>query len=424
MTYKILLGDCLERLKQMETQSVNCIITSPPYYGLRDYGNDLQIGLEETPEDFIKKLTSVFHECKRVLKDDGTLWLNIGDSYAGTGDKRDFKDPKYADGRNGQSVSLTKKVVGCKGKDLIGIPWMLAFALRSDGWYLRQDIIWHKPNPMPEPVKDRCTKSHEYIFLLSKKPRYYFDYKAIQEPIKETAAKRLSQDIKSQNGSYEPSKCNVNMKSVGKYKSAEQEASVRQGMNHNRGNNIVVLRKGLPKQKSFVDFLRSRTTVDKICQETGLKKSMVEHWFRYDESGFCYPSVEDWNKIRWIVDDWSVEFAVIDAKMTEVTIETDEIGKNSNGMRNKRDVWSVTTKPFKGAHFATFPEDLIEPCVLAGSPVGGVVLDPFCGSGTTGVVAVRNEREFIGIELNKDYLDMAEKRIGKEEKQGIQISLF
>ena len=230
---KVLVGDCIEKLKELPDESVNCIVTSPPYYGLRDYGTgewvggdpncphrrmskfsektitghaqdelkgnvgdaiyktvcplcgavrvDRQIGLEETPQEFIEKLTAVFHECKRVLKDDGTLWLNIGDSYCGTGDKGNYKDPKYADGRNGQKQSVNRNVVGCKHKDMIGIPWMLAFALRDDGWYLRQDIIWNKPNPMPESVKDRCVKSHEYIFLMSKSQRYQFDYEAIQE---------------------------------------------------------------------------------------------------------------------------------------------------------------------------------------------------------------------------------------------------
>lgn len=234
MTYNtVLQGDCLEVLKTLPDKSIDCCVTSPPYYGLRDYGTakwvggdpncphrrmskfsprtitghhqeelignvgdaiykticplcgavreDKQIGLEETPEEYIEKLVDVFREVRRVLKDDGTLWLNIGDSYAGTGSKGDYKDPKYAEGRNGQVVSLTQSVAGCKNKDLIGIPWMLAFALRADGWYLRQDIIWQKPNPMPESVKDRCTKSHEYIFLLSKQPKYYFDYEAIQE---------------------------------------------------------------------------------------------------------------------------------------------------------------------------------------------------------------------------------------------------
>lgn len=233
-TNVVLNGDALEGLRKLPDECVDCCVTSPPYYGLRDYGTgiwvggdpncphkrmskyspttstghaqtelrgnvgdaiyksvcplcgavrvDKQIGLEETPEEYVDRLTAVFHEVKRVLKNDGTLWLNIGDSYCGTGDKGDYKDPKYSDGRNGQTVAKNRNVQGCKHKDLIGIPWLLAFSLRADGWYLRQDIIWHKPNPMPESVTDRCTKSHEYIFLMSKKPHYYFDNKAIQEP--------------------------------------------------------------------------------------------------------------------------------------------------------------------------------------------------------------------------------------------------
>lgn len=230
---QILVGNCIDKLKDIQSGSVSCIVTSPPYYGLRDYGTgtwvggdpkcphrrtskfsertitghaqdelrgnvgdaiyktvcplcgavrvDEQIGLEETPQEYIDRLVQVFRECKRVLADDGTLWVNIGDTYCGTGDKGDYRDPKYSDGRNGQSKSINRVVAGCKQKDMIGIPWMLAFALRDDGWYLRQDIIWHKPNPMPESVKDRCVKAHEYIFLLSKSRNYSFDYKAIQE---------------------------------------------------------------------------------------------------------------------------------------------------------------------------------------------------------------------------------------------------
>lgn len=304
---QIITGNCIDVLEDMDDESVDCVVTSPPYYGLRDYGVDEQVGLEETPQAYINKLVDIFGECRRILKDDGTLWLNIGDSYCGTGDKGRYKDPKYADGRNGQSVARNRNVIGCKQKDLIGIPWMLAFALRDSGWYLRQDIIWHKPNPMPESVKDRCTKSHEYIFLMSKKPHYYFDYQAIQEEAQQSTYDRLSQNIDQQQ------------------------------MHERRAD-------GEPDAIYIV--------------------------------------------------------------------------------RNKRDVWSVTTKGFKEAHFAVFPEDLIEPCILAGCPKGGTVLDPFCGSGTTGVVSVRNERNFIGIELNPEYAEMSERRITKEESQGIQMSFI
>jgi len=180
MSIKILQGSCLETLSSLEEKSVNTCVTSPPYWGLRDYGTDDQLGLEETPDKFVENLVNVFREVRRVLRDDGTVWLNLGDSYCGTGHKGDHIDPKHKDGRNGQKVALNNKIQGLKSKDLFGIPWRVAFALQADGWYLRQDIIWHKPNPMPESVTDRCTKAHEYIFLLSKSPKYYYDYEAIK----------------------------------------------------------------------------------------------------------------------------------------------------------------------------------------------------------------------------------------------------
>ena len=312
-------GDALAVLKTMPSQSVNMCVTSPPYFGLRDYGVDGQIGLEDTPDAYIARLVDVFREVKRVLRDDGTLWVNIGDSYCGTGDKGDYKDPKYADGRNGQSVSKTKNVNGCKHKDLIGIPWMLAFALRADGWYLRQDIIWQKPNPMPESVRDRCTKSHEYIFLLSKSPSYFFDHDAMKEESVCTISQGKSQE-------------------------------------HRYGGN------------------KYTATPDK---------------FNRTKSGNAYAYT---------------------------------------GYRNKRDVWSVATVPYAGAHFATFPEQLITPCVLAGSPADGVVLDCFNGAGTTGVVCARNGRNYIGIELNPEYVALANERISAVEEEIAaakqQISFF
>lgn len=522
--FELLVGDAIEKLRELPDESVDCIVTSPPYYGLRDYGTgkwvggdpdcphrrvskwsaktitghaqkelagnvgdaiyktvcplcgavreDKQIGLEETPEEYIERLVAVFRECRRVLKDDGTLWVNIGDSYAGTGSKGDYKDPKYADGRNGQVVSITQKVDGYKNKDLIGIPWMLAFALRGDGWFLRQDIIWHKPNPMPESVKDRCVKSHEYIFLLSKKPHYYFDYEAIQEEAnydgrKETMFKGSTKyegvmfaddktksferwQIKTKDPQYknlkEKGQSNHTMherraeglpdevyfvrnkrdvwQANSKYSTLDQETAVRQGMNRERGINIVAVRKRLPSQEQFVAFMRKNTTVQMIQDETDIPRTTIEHWFRTDESGFSFPTVEDWCLIRDYVDDWSEEFQQINLGMTEVTYETDAIDKNYNGKKNKRDVWSVTTKANKEAHFATFPEKLIEPCILAGCRKDGTVLDPFCGSGTTGIVSVRNERRFIGVELNPEYAEMSERRIAREESYGIQESMF
>lgn len=311
--------DCISGLNEIPDNSINCCITSPPYYNLRDYGIDGQIGLEETPEEYIEKLVEVFREVRRVLRPDGTLWLNIADSYA-------TSSGSQAPTNTRNSVGHTKKRVpkGYKRKDLIGIPWMLAFALRADGWYLRQDIIWAKPNCMPESVKDRCTKSHEYIFLLSKSPRYYFDAEAISEPIAERSVKRYLQNIEAQNGSHK-----------------------QQGRN------------GRPMKPVLPRFGGSK------YGESTAKEARTKSGHEY----------------------------------------------TPKPRRNKRDVWQVTTSGYRGAHFAVFPKELVRPCVLAGCPMGGVVLDPFFGSGTVGAVALQEGRMFIGIEINPDYVAMAQERL-------------
>ena len=313
----IIQGDCLEELRKLPSEAVDCCITSPPYYGLRNYGCDGQIGLEESPEAYVSKLVEVFREVRRVLKKEGTLWLNLGDSYSrdlakggsGPNGKHDYI-PDYGNARKIMSESkgssdggvgradrapVRNGGDGLKPKDLIGIPWAVAFALRADGWYLRSDIIWHKPNCMPESCKDRPTKSHEYIFLLSKSQKYYYDAEAIKE------------ESTSYNG----------------------KASA----------------------------------------------------------------------------GWSKDYA--DAQPAHGGESRWERGPT----RNKRTVWTVATKPYSEAHFATFPEKLIEPCVLAGCPEGGICLDPFFGAGTTGLVAKKLGRRFIGIELNPEYISMAQKRI-------------
>jgi len=303
-------GDCRETMRRWKEQGIKAqtCVTSPPYYGLRDYGHEGQIGLEETPEDYIQAMVEVFRCVWDVLEDDGTLWLNIGDSYChsqpgrnrnGTGGQI-VRGEMYRTKNNEGASNVGKKLleVGLKNKDLIGIPWMLAFALRADGWYLRQDIIWHKPNPMPESVQDRCTKAHEYIFLMSKSQKYYYDNESIKDPVKQDWGTRDRTD--------------------GKY--------------HNEGSGLQ--------------------------PHSGLEKS-------YE-------------------------------------------------MANKRSVWTVNTKPYAGAHFAVFPSDLIEPCILAGAPVGGIVLDPFMGSGTTGQVAQTLGRKYLGCELNIDYKPLQDKRLAQQ----------
>ena len=358
----------------LAANSVHTIVTSPPYYGLRDYGTatwqggdpecdhiqgldnprssrpagrfhggddkfittpykdvcgkcgairiDEQIGLEQTPDEYIANLVAVFRECKRILRDDGTLWVVIGDSYCGTGDKGEWTDPKYAEGRNGQKVALNKKIDGLKSKDLIGIPWMLAFALRADGWYLRQDIIWAKPNPMPESVKDRCTKSHEYIFLLSKSAKYYYDNEAVME--------------------------------------------IATGFDGRKDTKY----KGGPK----------------------------------DMAGGAH-------------ERWQYKNLQPDGQQPNTMHLNRLVGEEyMSPVRNKRDVWTVPTKPYKGAHYATFPPELIKPCILAGAPEGGIVFDPFVGSGTTVATAIQLGRKGIGIDLSFKYLhENAKLRVASAE---------
>ena len=297
----VLFGDCRQTLPAFIDEARMCV-TSPPYYGLRDYGGEAsQIGMEQTPEEYIQQLVEVFRLVRDNLTDDGTLWVNIGDSYYNY--RSDGNYPKQTVSKTRQDLPTKtpvrgNKLEGLKSKDLIGIPWMLAFALRADGWYLRQDIIWHRPNPMPESVKDRCTKAHEYIFLLSKNKNYYYNNEAIKEPAKDWGTRDRS------NGKY-----------------------------HNPGSGLV--------------------------PHSGLTKS-------YER-------------------------------------------------KNKRSVWSVTKKPYKGAHFATFPPDLIEPCILAGSEPGDIILDPFMGSGTTAMVAKQHGRYYMGCELHEDYGELIKNRVPEEQ---------
>lgn len=330
----IIQGDALTRLKTLPANSVDTCVTSPPYYQLRDYGCAGQIGLEKTVKEYIDKLVAVFREVRRVLKDNGTLWVNIADSYAGSG-KGAARYPDnaklYKQGTNkgmlGSDLAQTK-AQGCKPKDLLGIPWELAFALRADGWYLRQEIIWNKPNCMPESVKDRCTKAHETIFLLSKSRNYYFDWQAIQEPC------------------------------VGFDKSSPRGSKGTFHLNAGR-------RKG--NRKTF-------------------------------RGGGAYTQSQSFN------NSCSAEN------------QSHGNGPNESGLRRKRSVWSVATRGGKGCHFATFPSDLIEPCILAGSPKGGTVLDPFAGSGTVGKVAQKHERGCVLIELNPEYVGLINQGLLEEIK--------
>ena len=347
-TQLIIPGDCIAGMRTLPDGIAHCCVTSPPYWGLRDYGHDGQIGLEDTPEAYVARIADVFREVRRVLRDDGTLWLNLGDSYAGSwgnqgrketrGTQRAINGPMLQRlrsdsihddeccldedclcpaGEDGGIYPDKKTRTGSwvndhptlKAKDLVGIPWRVAFALQADGWWLRQDIIWHKPNPMPESVTDRCTKAHEYVFLLTKSQRYFYDAEAVSEAVASSSVSRLQQPtLPEQAGSLRvPGKTNGPMKAVG-----------------------------------------------------------------------------------------------------------------GTDTRNRRSVWTVTTKPYRGAHFATMPPDLVEPCIKAGSPEGGTVLDPFAGSGTTLAVAASLGRNAWGCELNPAYIALAEKRIA-DARSGVSL---
>lgn len=308
--HRILVGDCIEMMRMLPDQSVHTCITSPPYFGLRDYGVDGQIGLEASPREFIESLVAVFREVHRVLRNDGTLWVNLGDSYAsggrGGGGRYMAERGDGAWQGKGDATGWRSAPAGWKHKDLLGLPWRLAIALQDEGWYLRQDIIWHKPNPMPESIKDRCTKAHEYLFLLSKSPRYYFDQDAIREPARAQAA---------------------------------PESASR--------------RNSFARETKYTDGEHGQTAQHRTGRDD----------VDYDET------------------------------------------------RNKRSVWTVATSGFKGAHFATFPPDLIRPCVQAGSPRGGLVLDPFGGAGTTALVAMQEGRQSVICELNPEYAALARQRL-------------
>lgn len=328
MSVRVLIGDARARLRDLPDASVHCVVTSPPYWGLRDYGVVGQLGMEATYQEHVATIADLFDDVRRVLRPDGTLWLNYGDSYATSVNGRSAANTKAAgkDDRTFRDKPFSTVQGVLKPKDLCGIPWRVAFALQDRGWYLRQDIIWSKPNPMPESVTDRCTKAHEYLFMLSKSARYYYDAEAIKEPMSLSSVDRLSQDVEAQRGSDRvPGKTNGTMKAVGR--------------------------------------------VDKQRGHGRRHAGFNERWDAMEKAEQC------------------------------------------SGMRNKRSVWTVATQPFSEAHFATFPPALIEPCIKAGCPTGGTVLDPFGGAGTTGLVADRLGRDAILIELNPEYAAMCQARL-------------
>jgi len=356
MTITIHQGDCRTELAKLAEGSVNCCVTSPPYWGLRDYGVDSQIGLEKTPDEFVAQMVAVFREVRRVLRDDGTLWLNLGDSYnaynanrgraAGANKNHHEIMPSADRGLSDKSL---------KNKDLVGIPWMVAFALRADGWYLRQDIIWHKPNPMPESVSDRCTKAHEYLFLMTKSDRYYFNQDAIKE-------RSITNDPRRP------------YTSEGAWEMDGRPEDQRHG--------------GEPRSHKGSKFHTGKTATHQLDRASKKPRTAGNKTHKYVEEYEASETEEHRTKAGLL-------------KVADVPWES----------ANKRSVWAVATQPYGKAHFATFPPKLIEPCILAGCPEGGTVLDPFLGSGTTALVADRNGCNCVGIELNPEYIKLANERL-------------
>ncbi len=409
-----LQGDVFDNIKKLDDNSIDCVVTSPPYWGLRDYGVIGQLGLEPTYQEHIQNIVELFKAMKPKLKDSATIWLNYGDSYASTVNGTKVKDMKKSLQKN--RTSKIKGVYDDRGfvdkpfstiqgtlkpKDLIMIPNRIAIALQDDGWWIRSEIIWHKPNPMPESTKDRPTSAHEKIWLITKSKKYYYDADSIREPLSSNLV----------NGKI---KLNDNITNIfGKYKTDEIEKKHRQGMSKTRGSKLIETRPKLPSQKEFVNYLRNKTTLKDLVENTDIKKTTIEHWFRNDEIGFAFPTVEDWNKIKDLLNDWTEKFNYLDYGLTYVETHLDEIKNNPLG-KNKRNVWTIPTKPCKEAHFATFPENLIEPCIKAGCPENGIVFDPFGGSGTTGIVAKLLNRKSILSELNPEYIKIAKIRINKK----------
>lgn len=416
MINKVYNEPCLDTLKRMADKSIDCVITSPPYWQLRDYGYDGQWGLEPTFNEYLQHLWQLMDEIYRVLKDEGTCFINLGDSYNNSGWAGDKKD-KYNDqpivasgtkaGRGGQK--------GYPNKCLVLLPHRFAIGCIDRGWILRNDIIWAKRNGMPEPVTDRFTKKHEYIFFMVKSEKYYFNLDEIRDKIKDVSLNRYKYDFTGQEGGKSNNfKGNKSYLIPNKYQTIDIEKEHRQGMHNERGSNIIEKRYNLPSQEEFVNFIRSRTNPKKLSEDANLLLTKVEHWFRKDEAGFSYPSVEDWNLSKEFIDDWSDDFHSIDTRICDVTLETDDISKNIHKGKNPgsvSDFWDVTTKSSSDQHFASYNTDLIKKPILAGCPEGGIIYDPFMGTGTTAMAALRSNRNFIGSEMSTEYIKICENNI-------------
>ena len=381
---KLMLGDCIKKLKKLPDESIHCVVTSPPYYGLRDYGHEGQIGLEQTPDEYVQKMVAVFREVWRVLRKDGTVWLNLGDSYATHASKRSAQfNGDITDGRNDPFTRKkpTASSIGLKEKDLIGIPWRVAFALQADGWYLRQDIIWHKPNPMPESVTDRCTKAHEYIFLLSKSQKYFYDSEAIKEPAAYVGCNRGKSRNISPTGMTE-----MDNK---QYDTRNKRSVWTVSTKPFSGAHFAVF-----PEKLIEPCILAGTSEKGCCSVCG------SFWVRKIKKG---------------------KGLVIDESEGEVQGRRKASGHKATDTSRRK----YLSGKRQAEHKKNNPDKFLgwqQSCTCKKhKPISCKVLDPFTGSGTTGIVSIENGRSFIGIELNRDYFEMAKKRIKKAKKI---VSLF
>lgn len=457
MNFEILEGDVMTLLPMLPDNHFQTIVTSPPYWGLRDYGHAEQIGLEKSFQEWLEKMVEIFEECRRTLRPDGTLWLNIGDSYAGSwgnymptgsGGQRLKSTERFSrrayDGEGEQRRPPTSfKQRGIKPKDLIGQPWALAFALRAAGWYLRADIIWAKPNPMPESVNDRPTKAHEYIFLFSKSPKYYYDAEAIKEPVSSTTIERLSQaNFGNQHGGIkDPMNGGAGTPNRSARRAVENlKKKMAAGWDTRPGGHDTVSWNTENGKKKKTDEIEGQKRLgdfrDKQRGHGRRHAGFNEKYFGKQQEGFLYDHkpghLDDYfnfNRPHGKAKNMAVPqgqrpkqpASKKDTKIKELDGAPERMGRYpgwrnnpeaSVMTRNKRTVWNIATQPFPDAHFATYPEDLVRPCILAGSKPGDLVFDPFSGSGTTGKVAIDLGRQFVGIEINPEYAAMSRRRIG------------
>lgn len=362
---KIYNEDCLEGLKMLNDNSVQMTVTSPPYFNLRRYTDkDKEIGIEDSVEEYINKLEKIFQEIYRITKNDGSCYVNISDTYNKKG-------------------------------SLLCVPDKFKLMMIEIGWVCRNEIIWHKPNAIPNSAKNRFTNDFEKVYFFTKSKYYKFN----------TQYEERLTEVKQKD------KVNKDKVTKSKYKDTSQEVKHRQGMSKDRNDKFIYVRNDLPEQQYFVSFLRDNITKNYLLENSDIKKSTIDHWFRRDKGGFSYPKVDDWKKVRELFDTNDLVFKDVDKGLLTVTKETSDIDKNAHKGRIKRTVWSINTKRLDKSHFAAYPLELIETPILASSNVGDIVLDPFMGSGTTAIGCIKNKRKYIGFELSKEYLNIANDRI-------------